>query len=290
MPKSVVRKVKKVFEPIAKIGAGFLAGGPVGAIGVGLGVAGDLLGAREQRRATGQAAGAQIAASQAGQAEQRRQFDVTREALDPFMQAGEGALGQFAPYQQAGQEAVGGLGQFASTGVDALQQQRALMGLGGSEAQQSAIDVIEASPEYQAMIQQGEEALLQNAAATGGLRGGNTQAALAQFRPAMLAAQIDKQYGRLGGLAAQGGNVGQFLAGSGQQATGNLAGLGQASAAGVGSAAQTTGANIAKLMQQGGAAQAGGILAGSAAKQDMWGAGLKGAGKLFEMGRQRGII
>ena len=57
------------------------------------------------------------------------------------------------------------------------------------------------------MVQQGQDAILQNASAIGGLRGGNTQAALAQFRPALLSQLIAEQYNRLGGLSSLGQNA-----------------------------------------------------------------------------------
>lgn len=169
-----------------------------------------LLGGVMQADAASEAAGAQSAAAAAGIAEQRRQFDAIRELLKPYVEVG----------------------------VPALEQQRALVGLGGPQAQQAAIAGLEASPLFQAQVRQGEEALLQRASATGGLRGGNIQAALAQFRPQMLQAEIERQYGRLGGLTS----------------------LGQQSAVGVGTAGQAMGSNVANLLAQQGAAQAGGIL------------------------------
>jgi hypothetical protein len=111
--------------------------------------------------------------------------------------------------------------------------------LGGPEAQRQAISAIETGELFQARARQGEEALLQNASATGGLRGGNIQGALGQFRPAMLQAEIDRQYGRLAGLTT----------------------LGQQSAAGVGTAGIQTGARISGLEGDIGSAQAGGELA-----------------------------
>lgn len=77
-------------------------------------------------------------------------------------------------------------------------------GMTGAEAQEAAIQRISDSPLLAELTRQGEEALLQQAAATGGLRGGNIQGALAQFRPRMLQEEIDKQYSRLGGLAGTG--------------------------------------------------------------------------------------
>jgi hypothetical protein len=157
------------------------------------------------------AAGTQAASAQAGIDEQRRQFDLTQKLLGPYAQAGEGALSA----------------------------QQALIGLAGPEAQAAAIRNIEMSPQFTSMVAQGENALLQNASATGGLRGGNTQAALAQFRPNLLSGLIQQQYENLGGLTK--------------------VGLGAAS--GTGDAGMQTGVNVGNLLQQQGAATAGGQLA-----------------------------
>jgi hypothetical protein len=89
------------------------------------------------------------------------------------------------------------------------------------------------------LTRQGEEAILQQASATGGLRGGNTQGALAQFRPQVLSSLINQQYGRLGGLTS----------------------MGQNAAVGVGNAGMQTGQNISGLYGQQGAAAAGSALA-----------------------------
>lgn len=170
-----------------------------------------LIGGMMQADAAGDAAGAQVAASQAGIEEQRRQFNLVRELLQPYV----------------------------AVGTPALQQQQALIGLQGPQAQEQAIAGLEGSPLFQARVRQGEEALLQRASATGGLRGGNIQAALAQFRPQMLQQEIETQYGRLGGLTS----------------------LGQQSAAGVGTAGLQTGARVAGLYGDIGAAEAGSELA-----------------------------
>jgi hypothetical protein len=177
-------------------------------------VGGNLLSSSMQADAASEAAGAQSGAAQAGIDEQRRQFDEMQRLL--------------APYVQAGQPALAGM--------------QNLIGLGGAEAQQQAISGIEQSPLLQALTRQGEEAILQRASATGGLRGGNVQAALAQFRPQMLQQALEQQYSRLGGLTS----------------------LGQQSAARVGTAGMETGVNVGNLLQQQGAARAGGAL-GSAA-------------------------
>jgi hypothetical protein len=188
-----------------------------------------------QASAAGDAAAIQSGAAQQGIEEQRRQFEAMRELLKPYTEAGVPALAGLQPYAQAG--------------APALEQQQALLGLRGPEAQRAAIAGIEGGAGYQAQVQAGEEALLQRASATGGLRGGNIQGALAQFRPQMLQQEIERQYGRLGGMA----DIGRVT----QQ---NLAQIGQSSAAGTGSAGLQTGTNVANLLSQQGAALAGGEL------------------------------
>ena len=187
----------------------------------GVSLLGSYLGGESQKEAAGAAAGAQTRAAQLGIEEQRRQFDRMQELLGPYVEAGTGALGG----------------------------QQALLGLSGPEAQREAISGIEQSPYFEALARQGETGILQSASATGGLRGGNVQGALAQFRPSMLQQLIENQYSKLGGIAQQG----------------------QASAAGVGAAGQQTGANIANLLAQSGQAQAGQAMAAGQAKAGVYG-------------------
>ena len=170
-----------------------------------------LISGMAQADAAKSASQAQAGAAQAGIDEQRRQFDAVQKLLAPYV----------------------------SAGTPALEAQQAFLGLKGPEAERAAIERIRGGETFQALAGQGEEALLQRASATGGLRGGNIQGALAQFRPALLSSLIDQQYGRLGGMTA----------------------LGQQSAAGVGAAGQQTGVNVANLLGQQGAAQAGAEIA-----------------------------
>ena len=164
-----------------------------------------------QSSAQKSAAKTQAASAQLGIEEQRRQYDAMQALLKPYVEAGTGALSN----------------------------QLALAGVSGAEAQQAAINALQQGPEFNALVQQGENAILQSAAATGGLRGGNVQGALAQFRPQVLSSLIEQQYGRLGGLATAGQNA----------------------ATGVGTAGLQTGQNISNALATQGAAQAGGTLA-----------------------------
>lgn len=209
-------------------------------------ILGSITGSKQAGQAAERAGDVQAAAAMAGVDEQRRQFDMMVELMAPYVQAGIPAIQGLQPYVQAG--------------LPALQQQQALAGTLGPEAQRQAIAQIEQSPQMQSMLQQGENALLQQASATGGLRGGNVQAALAQFRPQLLSQLIDQQYGRLGGLTTLG-----------QTTTQNLAQLGQASAAGQAAGGLETARSIGDLIGQAGAAQAGGIMGKGQSAQSTFG-------------------
>jgi hypothetical protein len=197
-----------------------------------------LFGANQQAGAASDAAGLQSDAAMAGLQLQREQMEKLREILKPYTDAGIGG--------------VTGMQEYAKPGLVAMNKQADLAGIHGPEAQRAAVAEISASPELQAMMQQGENAMLQNASATGGLRGGNLQGALAQFRPSMLNQAISQRYGQLGGFANMGLGVNQ-----------NIAQLGQASAAGVGTAGLQAANNQGNLLAQMGAAQAGGALGGA---------------------------
>lgn len=153
------------------------------------------------------------------------QAEAARKALEEVKAANLQAEELLAPYMSLAPENIQRLNLYQTAGTQALQQQSALAGLEGPEAQRAAIANLEANPEFQAIARQGEEAILANAAATGGLRGGNVQATLAQFRPALLQEYIDQQYSRLGGLSGQGLNVSQDLLGRGFGAVSDVANL-----------------------------------------------------------------
>ena len=219
----------------------------------GLGYFGD----KEDRKAADRASNTQIAYLRESMAGQERAREEFRELLQPFVDAGyEGAEGLMR-HAESGEEARPILQEFAQAGSDALGGQRALAGLDGAEAQASAIEGLRGTPEYDMLVGQAEEALLQNASATGGVRGGNTTSALMETRPGILTDLINRQYGRLGGLANAGGNAAQNLMSGSQQAFGNLASMGQNSAAMTGNTGVQTAMNVSNLNQQIGASRAG---------------------------------
>lgn len=199
-------------------------------------IVGGITGAKQQAKAAEAASEIQGQAADTAIQEQRRQFDMLTDLLRPYVEAGQ----------------------------PALQRQQALIGLRGAPEQQTAISSLEQSPFFQSAVRQGEEALLQRASATGGLRGGNIQAALAQFRPQMLESQIAQQYERLGGLTS----------------------LGQSSAAGQASAGMQTAGAIGNLLAQQGQALAGGRLAAGSVPRQAFGDILDIAGMFA--GKSRG--
>lgn len=170
---------------------------------------------------------AQMYMMQQAIAEQRAAYDEGKKMLDPYSQAGLGGL----------------------------QSYLAMLGQSGPEAQQAAIANLEETPGYQAQLQAGQRALLQNASATGGLRGGNVQQGLAEFGSGLFGNYYNQQLDRLGQLQNQGLQTQTGLA--------NLR-AGQA-------------ANISGFMNNAGASNANSIMAGYSSDQSTLGS-LLGAG------------
>lgn len=88
--------------------------------------------------------------------------------------------------------------------------------ISAQDAQANAIAGLEKSPLFSSLVRNGEESILANASATGGLRGGNTQTGLANFRSDTLAQVIQQQLaGYQGaistGMGAQGALTGANL-------------------------------------------------------------------------------
>ena len=172
---------------------------------------GGITGATAQAESAVKAGELQAQAAREGIAEQRRQFDAMVKLMSPYVGAGN----------------------------QTMSQQLALLGLSGEGAQQAVIRSIQKSPEMTALIQQGENAILQNASATGGLRGGNVQRALGEFRPQVLSSLLQQRFENLGGLTK----------------------IGQASAAGQAASGIESGTNVANLLANAAQARAGGVLA-----------------------------
>lgn len=173
-----------------------------------LGIAGSLLGMNSQKKAASAAANAQVQGQMAAIEEQRRQFDKIQELLKPYVTGGQLAF----------------------------EQQMGLLGLRGADAQAQQLAGIQQSPEYQQLVKESENALLQNASATGGLRGGNIQAGLATNRQNALNSLVQQRLGQLGGIANAGLGAAQNTGVFGQNASQTIGGLQQGMGAAQGNA------------------------------------------------------
>lgn len=192
----------------------------VAAAVVGSAVVGGAMSSRASKKASSRSAGAQEYAAELQVEEQRHQFDAIQKLLAPYVKAGTGALGA----------------------------QQDMLGLNGAGKQQQSINALEKSPQFTSLIKQGENAILQNASATGGLRGGNLQGALMEFRPQVLSQLIESQFSKLGGLTS----------------------IGQNAAAMTGNAGMNSANQISNAYGQMGAARAGAALAAGRADAGMW--------------------
>ena len=228
-----------------------------------------------QSKASSKANRRQQQAANQSIAEQRRQFEAVQKLLNPYVQSGTPALQGLMgiaglnegqpdwqaylrnnPDVQAEYGRVAGEGRFGSPeefaawhyGTFGKNEGREVQTSGG---QQAAYDAIEQSPGFQAYVRQGENALLQNASATGGVRGGNIQGALREYRPMLLERFVERQFGRLSGIASAGQNaavgVGQAGMQTGQNIGNTMIGAGQASAANAGAQGQIFGSLFSQL-------------------------------------------
>lgn len=214
----------------------------VAAAVVGGAVVGGVMSSNAQKDAASTAADAQTQSSQASIAEQQRQFDALQKLLAPYVGAGTGSLSA----------------------------QQNLLGLNGNDQQQQAINGIKNSSQFNELNAQGQNAILQNASATGGLRGGNVQGALAQFSPQLLNQMINDQYTKLGGMTS----------------------LSQNAAAMQGNAGMQSANNISAQLNQIGAANAGNALAAGKAYAQLWsgiGSSVGTLGGMYASGTWKGF-
>jgi len=204
-------------------------------------------------------------------------------------QALQGGLeGALSALQQGVDTGRQDLGQFARFGSQANKLQAQFSGAAGPQQQQSAFQGFVSSPGQQFLRDQQEQALTRNAAAVGGLGGGNVRTALQDQAFGRAQTDFGNQFARLGevanrgfqaqgtraGLAAQGGQAagnlafgtGQALAGgrtrAGEQIAGNLSGTTSALAnllSGAGQASATSSGNLAQLLANIAAGQGGQI-------------------------------
>jgi hypothetical protein len=186
---------------------------------VGIAVGSAVLSNSQSKKAAKKARNAQSASEARAAEEREAALESTRKLFEPYLAAGNAAVGA----------------------------QNDLIGLNGNVPQQAAINQITNSAQYDTMLKAGESAINQNASATGGLRGGNNQRALMEYRPTLLNQLIQQKFNNLGGLTR----------------------LGQNSAAGQGANAMTTGNLNAEGQQNIGGYNSGAILQNGAANANL---------------------
>lgn len=133
-------------------------------------------GAAMQSDAASDAANAQVSAADRATAESRRQFDIGQANIQPWLQAGRGALNL---------------------------QDRFLMGDSTAYTE---------SPDYQFRLQQGQRGLENSAAARGNLFGGGAAADLIGYNQGMATQGINEWWNRLAGVSQTGQVTGNQMA------------------------------------------------------------------------------
>lgn len=141
-------------------------------------------GANQQRVASSRASDAQQNAANQAMLLSSQQNQLTREDLAPWLKAGKGAL----------------------------EEQQALMGLGGDTA--GAMRALQSSPGYQFRQQQGLRSLEGGLAARGGMGSGKAMAAGQNYAQNFASNEYGNRLSQLSGLSGMGqsaaGNLGQF--------------------------------------------------------------------------------
>lgn len=201
----------------------------IGAAVIGAGVLGagaSIATGSMQADAAHKASEAQTAADKSALALQQQQWQTTQQNLAPYMQAGSGAIGQYGN----------------------------LIGANGAGAQTTAINALQTNPLYLAETGAGNQAILANASATGGLRSGNTNYNLGQFNANTLAQVYQQQLGNLGNLGSLGesaaAGAGNLGLGYSQLGSNTLSNIGSAQAGGIlGSTAALSGGINSGLSQ-----------------------------------------
>lgn len=139
------------------------------------------------------------------------------DAADSQAQSAQNTL-QFSQAQYADQQK--NIAPYLAAGQSGLTDYQNLLGSNGDQAQNDAIGSIKNGAQFQGMMQTGNENILANASATGGLRGSNTSNTLANTSIGTLNGLITQR------LAGYGSLIGNGLSGiTGQQAA-NTASLG----------------------------------------------------------------
>lgn len=191
-----------------------------------VGAAATVKGAIDARKSSKEAASAQIQAAKRGEALTEERFEAVREGLQPF---------------------ISGAGP-------AFEQQQALSGALGPEAQAAAFQAFQEDPGTGFLREQGLRLIETGAAATGGTGGGERLRELTRFSQGLALQDLSARFNRLGAVTGTGLQAAQALGGvSGTATAGQVAQIGQGGAAqalGTLGAQQATSQGIQQLVGQ----------------------------------------
>jgi hypothetical protein len=152
-------------------------------------------------------------------------------AADAQQQSAQNSL-QFSEQQYADQQK--NISPYLAAGQQGVTAYGDLLGSNGADAQNQAIGDIKNGAQFQGLMQTGNQNILANASATGGLRGSNTSNTLANTSIGTLNGLITQRLAGYGQLMSNGLN-----AISGQQAANNAAQIGVTNANNQSANAQT---------------------------------------------------
>lgn len=181
---------------------------------------GGLIGGKKAKKASRRAEEAQLEYLNKSLGLQEQQNEYAQQAFEPYSEAGTGALEKLL----------------------------ASMGLSGQDAQQQFLTGVQDSPVLANAIRSGTEGILQNASATGGVRGGNVQRGLADFNADQYVNEMLRQQSQL-----------YDVSGMGLGATGQAVGFGQQYAN-----------NAGNILGQQGQVRAGGLLTRGGISNQQW--------------------
>ena len=198
-----------------------------------------------------------------------------------------------AAVTSAKNEANSFLNPYNAAGQKSIDLQAAYTGALGPQAQKAAFDAYMSSPNLAWLRQQGEESVMNQAAATGGVGGGDVLKELQKFGTGIAAQDFQNQFDRLSTITNQGINAGTNMGNFSMNAGGKIAdntmsaAQGQAQLAGQGAGAASSlggqkaamsfgfGNNMADLTSR----------YGTTAAQLLSGNGINQAGTISDLGR-----
>lgn len=167
----------------------------------------DIFAAKSAAKGQKQAAQAATDEANASLAEQRRQYDLSRSDMQPWLTAGTGALNSYA----------------------------SLLGQNGAGARDAAFSQFQASPDYQFRQDEQARALTARNSALGIQDSGAAQKAALQYSGNLAAGEFNTYANRLAGLAGVGQTAASGNAALGQNYAGAVTGINQNRAQALGS-------------------------------------------------------